>query len=217
MKCPLCQARPAKRLCPALDRQICSVCCGTKRRQDIRCPETCGYLGNAESHPPIKVRREQERDVAVLMPALTALSNPEQQLLFLTLAVVGRHGQDALVLDPAADTDAADALTALAGTYETASRGLIYEQRATSGPAQRLADDIRQLYDRVGQGQPASFATSAARVLRRLAERVEDAHRAGLDARRGFLDLAVRVAGHVGLPDSAPADTPSTESPIIIP
>jgi hypothetical protein len=217
MKCPLCQARSAKRHCPALDRLICSVCCGTKRGLEIRCPDTCGYLENAQSHPPALVRRQQERDVAILMPALTTLAEPEQQLLFLTLAVVGRHAEESLALDAAADADVSDALGALAGTFETASRGLIYEQRAASLPAQRIAADIRQLYDRIGAKQPTSFAASAARVLRRLEERVPEAHRAGLGERRGFLDLAVRVAGHLGVPPAEGGADAPRESGIILP
>jgi len=216
MKCPLCLARPARRRCPALDRTICSVCCGTKRRVDIDCPDSCGYLSNAQANPPVIARRQQERDVAVLMPALSTLAEPEQHLLFLTLAVIGRHAEDTLALDAAVDTDVADALGALAGTFETASRGLIYEQRPTAAAAQRIAADIRHLYDRVGTGQPSRFAASAARVLRRLADGVPDTHRAGLDGRRGFLDLAARVASQVGAP-AADGHDEEPRSSIIIP
>ena len=44
MRCPLCQSRPPRRACPALGREICPVCCGTKRQVEIRCPESCVYL-----------------------------------------------------------------------------------------------------------------------------------------------------------------------------
>jgi len=129
MKCPLCQSRAARRHCPALAREICAVCCGTKRRVEIRCPETCAYLGNAAAHPPAVVRRQQERDVALLLPALERLSEAQRQLFFLTLTLVDRFRGEGL--DAAVDADVADAAEALAGTYETAARGLIYDQRAS--------------------------------------------------------------------------------------
>lgn len=217
MRCPLCQSRPARRHCPALDREICPVCCGTKRRTEIRCPDTCPYLANAEAHPPVAVRRQQERDLAVLAPALTGLSEPQQQLFFLTLTLVARAAGETLALDSASDADVADAAGALAGTYETAAKGLIYEQRPGSLPAQRIAEGIREVYDNLGRTRPSGFAAEAARVLRRLEERVGEAHRAGLDARRGFLDLAARVAGRFGpLDGEGPSEAPPSSS-IIIP
>ena len=44
MVCPLCGERKAKRACPALNRHICAVCCGTKRLVEINCPADCVYL-----------------------------------------------------------------------------------------------------------------------------------------------------------------------------
>ena len=217
MRCPLCQSRPTRRHCPALDREICSYCCGTKRRIEIRCPDTCGYLNNAEAHPPVVVRRQQERDLAILVPALSDLTAAPRQLLLVTLAVIDRHKGDELGLDAASDADVADALATLAGTYETAARGLIYEQRAGTLPAQRLAAEIKRVYDEVGRDRPSSFAADAARILRRVEERVAEAHRAGLDSRKGFLGLAGRVAAQLGSPvaDASAADAPA--SGIIIP
>ena len=51
MTCPLCGARKARRACPGVGRDICAVCCGTKRLVEIRCPATCGYLQSARVHP----------------------------------------------------------------------------------------------------------------------------------------------------------------------
>jgi hypothetical protein len=211
MKCPLCQSRAARRHCPALAREICAVCCGTKRRVEIRCPETCAYLGNAAAHPPAVVRRQQERDVALLLPALERLSEAQRQLFFLTLTLVDRFRGEGL--DAAVDADVADAAEALAGTYETAARGLIYDQRASSLPAQRLAAEIRKVYDDLGRARPSGFAEDAARVLRALAERIGAAHKSGEDGRRGFLDLAARVAAQIRRPEASEAPPSS----IIVP
>ncbi|MBN1443840.1 MAG: hypothetical protein JXA90_14110 [Planctomycetes bacterium] len=43
-KCPRCQARKGKRLCPALGAEICSHCCGTQRFESIQCLPDCPYL-----------------------------------------------------------------------------------------------------------------------------------------------------------------------------
>ncbi|MDO8835909.1 MAG: hypothetical protein Q7V01_09940 [Vicinamibacterales bacterium] len=217
MRCPLCQSRPARRQCPALDRTICPVCCGTKRRAEIRCPDTCGYLANSQAHPPVIVQRQHERDVAALLPALSGLPEAHQQLFFLTLSLIDRHRGDDLGLDAATDADVADALASLAGTFETAARGLIYEQRAGSLPAQRLAADIKHVYDELGHDRPSGFAEEASRVLRRLEACVAEAHRAGLDTRRGFLDLAGRMAARLGAPDPDAGRTPAPQPSIIIP
>ncbi len=215
MRCPLCQSRPARRRCPALDQDICPVCCGTKRRTEIRCPDTCAYLANAETHPPVAVRRQQEQDLQVLLPGLRGLSEPQQQLFFLSVTLVARSAGGSLALDAATDADVADAARALAGTYETAAKGLIYEQQAGTFPARRLADELRKVYEELGRTRPAAFAVDAAHVLRGLASCVAEAHRTGLDARQGFLDVAARVAGRFGPTDSPSQDAPA--SSLILP
>jgi hypothetical protein len=198
MRCPLCSARPAKRACPALGRDICPVCCGTKRETEIRCPADCPYLASARSHPPATVRRQQDQDVAVLSPALAGLSEARQQLFLFTLTLVDRFRGEGL--DAANDADAAAAAGALAGTFETASKGLIYEQRPDSIPAQRLADGIRGMFDQLGRGRPSGFAADAAAVLRRLEDRIRAVQGAAPGDTRAFLALAERMSRRLGGP-----------------
>src|SRR5215470_8411305 len=64
--CPLCGVRRARRGCPALDKQICAVCCGTKRLVQIHCPSDCTWLASAREHPPAVVVRRHQRDLGVL-------------------------------------------------------------------------------------------------------------------------------------------------------
>src|ERR1700704_4766830 len=62
--CPLCGQRKARRGCPALDKQICAVCCGTKRLVQIECPPDCAYLAVAREHrPPAAARSRAARAV----------------------------------------------------------------------------------------------------------------------------------------------------------
>ena len=43
-KCAHCGKNPAKRSCPALDRIICPICCGSNRTRTFDCPKTCPFL-----------------------------------------------------------------------------------------------------------------------------------------------------------------------------
>jgi len=198
MRCPLCHLRAAKRSCPALGWLICPVCCGTKRLVEIRCPETCVYLSSARMHPPASVRRQQELDIAVLSPALAGLSDERQKLLLFLLTLVDQFRGEGF--EAAADADVASAARALASTFETASRGVIYEHRADTLPAQRMAEGIKEVFDKLGRGRPSGFAADAAAVLRQLEDRVQAVQRLHPSEPRVFLELAGRVATRVGGP-----------------
>ena len=89
---------------------------------------------------------------------MNGLAEPQQQLFLVTVALVAKGAGDPMALDAASDADVAAAAAALAGTYETAAKGLIYEQSAGSAPAQRIAAEIRQAYDEFGRTNPRSFA-----------------------------------------------------------
>ncbi len=192
MLCPLCQSRPTRRACPALRQDICPVCCGTKRLTEIRCPESCVYLTNARVHPPATIRRQQEHDLGALVPALRVLTEPQQQLFMLSLTLADRFKGEGL--DAARDVEVADAAAALAATYETATKGLIYDHRADSLPAQRLAHEMRAVFDDLGKSRPSAFAEDAAVVLRQLERRIRDVIRESGGQPRAFIELAGRIA-----------------------
>lgn len=221
MSCPLCRTRPPRRACPAIGHEICPVCCGTKRLVEIQCPDSCPYLSAAKAHPAASVRKQQERDAAQLAPALAGLTEPQQQLFLLTVTLVDRFRGEGL--EAAYDTDVADAAGALASTYETAARGLIYDQRPSSLPAQRLATEIRAVYDQLGKKRPSAFAADAAVVTRRLEERVAAVGRQPGSPPRAFLELASRLArllrpdGRHGQAPGQDAPSDKSPSPIIVP
>src|SRR6185503_9006811 len=70
------------------------------------------------------------------------------------------------------DDDVAGAAGALAATFETAARGVIYEHRPPSAPAERLAAALKPLFAEAGAGGGTSFERDAAVVLRRIEEAV---------------------------------------------
>lgn len=141
MSCPLCQQRRARRRCPALGRAICAVCCGSKRQVEIDCPPGCGYLIAAQAHPAASVRRQRERDLGFVMAMRDGMTETQSDLFLALLSfVAGLHADPLLKLQ---DDDVAEGAGALAATYETADRGLIYEHRPQSLLAQRFATDTK--------------------------------------------------------------------------
>src|SRR5436309_1433577 len=108
-----------------MGQQICAVCCGTKRLVQIRCPSDCAWLASAREHPPAAVVRRQQQDVGVLLQSMRDFSQRQSQLFFLVNSfVLGYTPADFQTL---VDDDVAEAAEALAATYETAARGVIYE------------------------------------------------------------------------------------------
>jgi hypothetical protein len=189
--CPLCGTRRARRGCPALDKQICAVCCGTKRLVQIRCPSDCAWLATAREHPPAVVVRQQQRDIGLLVQFMRDLSERQSKLFFLITAFLARY--QAPELQTPIDEDVAEAMGALAATFETASRGLIYNHRPASVLAERLTTALKPVLAEAGKGAGSSFERDAAVVLRRLEEAVRDIRALEAGNREAFLDLLRRV------------------------
>ena len=166
MLCPVCHQRKAKRACPALGKQICAVCCGTRRLTEIACPSECGYLMTARTHPPAVVQRRQDMDRAMLLPLLQGLSERQARLFLMMSAVVARFRSDAL--QKLVDEDTAQASGALASTLETAAKGIVYEHQPSSLVAARLMAELKGVVDEVVKNGGSALERDAAVVLRRI-------------------------------------------------
>ncbi len=211
--CALCGQRKAKRACPALDRWICPVCCGTKRLVQINCPSDCAYLAAAREHPPVVEVRRHERDFEMIAPHVGGLSEVQARLF----AAVGSFlvQYQAPELQVPVDDDVAEAADAVAATLETSARGVIYERRPASLPAERLATGLKALLAEAGSG--SAFERDAAVALRRLAEAARHARSADTAGDgRPFLALLGRV---LSVEDRGPAPEArsAAEPRIIIP
>jgi hypothetical protein len=213
MTCPLCGSRRARRSCPALGKQICAVCCGTKRLVEIACPGSCSYLASAREHPPAVIVRQQQRDVGRLLHHMRDLDERQSQLFFVLGSFL--HQYDPPDLHPIVDDDVAQAAAALANTLETAARGVIYEHRPASLPASRLATALAAVVAEAGAPGGAAFDRAAAVVLRRL----EEGAGAGGDDpsdRRPFLALLARVLQHSPAEGADPAGPGESGQPRLI-
>jgi hypothetical protein len=164
MPCPSCGQRKGRRDCPALGQSICTVCCGTKRLTEINCPSDCGYLTASRAHPPAAVRKQQEIDVALILPSIRQLTERQHQLFFLFHSLIARHTPEGF--SRLIDADVAEAAATAAATLETAARGVIYEHSAQSVPAQRLATELRTMVHEMRQAGASVFDREAAIVLR---------------------------------------------------
>ena len=143
-KCRLCDRRKVRRACPALGHSICTVCCGTKRLVEIDCPSDCTYLRSSLLHPPAAFQRQREQDLHFLFPLLQDLTERQHVV---TLLVQGFLRLERPASPTLVDDDIAEALRALAETYETASRGIIYEHAAGLPAAERLGAEIKQIIE----------------------------------------------------------------------
>ena len=219
--CPLCQRRRARRACPALARQICAVCCGTKRLTEIRCPPDCGYLVSARTHPPAVVHRQQERDARFLLPIVGGLDPRQYQLFFLVQGTFHRlAGTGGMTVD---DDVVRDTAQALAATYETAGKGIIYEHRPSSLPAERLSRELKPLLEQRDERGPVARERDLVAVLRCVERAATEARTALGGDRRAYLDLVGRLlrassdGDTRGRDDTAtPAETQSGNAPPLI-
>jgi hypothetical protein len=195
--CPLCRQRKGKRTCPAKGAEICSHCCGTKRRVEIACPEDCVWLGG---HAAAWDGRETEhaRDIRRLAPHLQGLTEGQARLFF--LALVGLTGLRARYPE-LGDHLLHEAVAALRKTVETRERGILYEHPAEDLRAQGLVPEIRAIFetrDEAGTTHAADDRDILA-VLQSLQKAIEECRheQAGPAA---FLETAGRIAGRAAGP-----------------
>jgi hypothetical protein len=216
MTCPSCHQRKARRACPALAQTICTVCCATKRLTEINCPPDCAYLSSAREHPAAVVRKQQARDVAVLLPTIRHLTERQHQLFFLFHSVMARYVPEGFVR--ILDEDVAEATGAVAATLDTATRGVIYEHSPQSPVAQGLARALTGVLEEIRTQGTKVYDGEAAIALKAIAAGARETRTTlGSEDPTAYLALVGRLL-HVNRagtgPDAAPMPNPGT---IIIP
>jgi hypothetical protein len=210
--CPLCQQRKAKRNCPALGRAICSVCCGTKRLVEIDCPSECAHLNASREHPAAVVRRQQEQDVAALLPSMSGLTERQHQLFFLFQSVIAKSRPDGLAR--LTDEDVAEATAACAATIETAAKGVLYEHMPASLPAQKLAGELRALLLQVREHGAKVYDREAAIALRAIEKGARQlADPANDTAYLSLMGRLLQVNQAAAARDGRPASPDAAEGP----
>ena len=217
MTCPLCRQRKARRSCPALTQSICAVCCGSKRLVEIACTPDCEYLSSSRAHPAAVVRRQQERDVATLLPTIRHLTERQYQLFFLFHTAIARHTPDGF--GRLNDDEVANAAGALASTFETAARGVIYEHAPESPVARHLAADLRTMLEEMRKQGAKVYDHETAVVLRAIEHGAREARKELGGAGDAYLLLMGRLLQVNRLAQSATAGNTDQrgESSIVLP
>lgn len=130
----------------------------------------------------------------------------QSQLFAMTVSFLVRY--ESPELQPLVDEDITEAAAALAATFETASRGVIYEHRPASLAAERLLAALKPLLSEAGQHAGAAFERDAAVVMRRLAEAVGELRALAPGNRRAFVELLGRTMRKSGPAEGQQAPAP---------
>jgi hypothetical protein len=187
--CWFCNKVKGKRSCPARSGQvICSRCCGTKRRVEIACPEDCPYLfGEHDSRWESQARLSEQARFAASFVGL-----PEKTAALLALVHVLLLQARRALGGELSDREAEQVVAALARTYETLSKGIIYQHQVDSPRLQGVVDRmIRFLQERERFVPPTSDDDVLASL--RALETALSTHRAQAGSGRSYLDLAART------------------------
>lgn len=157
MACAICETRRARRFCPGVRGDICSICCGTEREVTVDCPLDCPYLEEAYKHErpaPIDPAQVPNGDIPVSEEFLVS-----NQGLCMFMGQALRQG--ALETPGAADSDVREALDGLIRTYRTLQSGVYYESIPSNPLAAKVfrftqeavAEFRRQEHERTGMSK----------------------------------------------------------------
>jgi hypothetical protein len=179
---------------------------------EIQCPDTCPHLVAAREHPAAVVKRQQERDVAVLVPTINHLTERQHQLFFLIHSVIASHRPD--TLSRLIDEDVAQAAAAVAATLETAGRGVLYEHTPASLPAQRLAREITAMLAEIRSRGTKIYDGELAIALRAIERGARDIQKQAIGD-TAYISLIGRLLHVRGW--SSTDQAPSPASSLILP
>lgn len=204
--CKICGKRRARRACPAVQGDICTICCGTEREVSLSCPLECVYLQEAHRHEkPIPVPENQisNLDVAVTEDFLRS---HEELLLFCVYSLL----EAALRTPGAIDADVIAALEALIQTHRTRESGLVYETRPENSVAasvQRSFSDSLADYDKVKTEREGIASYRNAEILAILVflHRIGQQNQNGRPRGRMYLDLLRQMTPQTGVQQHAPS------------
>lgn len=200
MNCSICGIRKAKRACPGVHADICTICCGTEREQSIDCPLDCEFLRHAHEHentPEVPQDQLPDRDVEV---DEEFLHKYEWVLIVLGSAIVDGYKEN-----PAAtDYDAREALIGLVKTWQTMQSGLVYESQIVNPYASAMFDAVQERVAEIRKrleesGETGYLNDEAVLKLLVFLRRLEVLDNNGRKRSRAFLDMLNR--SYAGRPD----------------
>ena len=183
--CVLCAARRGTRPCPALKTEVCSLCCGTRRRRTVACPDDCGFLRQGRAYQELRVgATEPLRKARELSPEYV------NALDLSILEVRNTRFRDLL------DREVREALESVLKTVETGEKGLIYEYRSPDPRIQILSDAIKRVVDEFQNKRRVETTVTRACLLAAVAA-IKSLLRHNPDS-VAYLDLITQYAREAG-------------------
>jgi hypothetical protein len=203
--CKVCGKRRARRRCPAVHGDICTICCGTEREVSLSCPLECEFLH--EAHRREKPVLVDERDLSDPDVPVTEefLRDHEELLLFCMVSLV--HA--ALRTASATDADALEALGALIKTYRTAESGLLYETRPVNTIAasvqRTLAESLADYQKIRTERESLHFRNAEILAVLVFLRRMGQQNQNGRPRGRMYLDLLEQMTPATSSDEGAPS------------
>lgn len=204
--CKICGKRRAKRNCPAVHGDICTLCCGTEREVSLACPLECEYLQEAHRHEkPVPVAQNELANSEVEVSEEFIQAHHEL-LLFAMYSLL----EAALRTPGAIDSDVMVALAAMIQTHRTLESGLVYETRPENSVAasvQHLFSNSLEDYQKVRSEREGVSPLRNSEILRILVflHRVGQVNQNGRPRGRMFLDFLRRVTPPQSVQEHAPS------------
>ncbi len=191
MKCPLCNARKGKRLCPALGKEICPQCCGEKRVSEIPCPADCSYLAPGLENEWIRTFSGFTEWVGNPSEAQRYLDTFQHLFVFVrTLEMeLVRHTRRYSAFT---DAEVLETVELALKDYRTEEKGILFSHSSTNPAVQRLLRSFLESIERIRAdaekemtrlpaGAIAASLDFIHAQIRYLMSRSEDKERAYLD------------------------------------
>ncbi|HEX9724735.1 MAG TPA: hypothetical protein VGC53_10695 [Vicinamibacteria bacterium] len=194
VQCWSCQKVKGRRSCPAHGGDtICSRCCGTKRRVEIRCPENCPYL-HGEHDPRWEAPGQKTEDLRFLS-RFAGVSREQVPFLIFFHSLLLRASRD--LSSGLSDEELKVAVSTLRRTYETLSKGVLYEHKTEDLRLQNTISRLGEILTRRKEisGVPPASDTDVLAVLASTQSAIE-AHESAADdptSKTTYLDIAQRV------------------------
>lgn len=210
MHCWSCTKVKGKRSCPAHGGDpICSRCCGSKRRTEIECPEGCPFLHG--EHDPLWESPTKRVEEAQFIAHFAGVRREQIPLLVFLhhLLLQGRQNSGGDL----SDSMTLEVLTTLARTFETLSKGIIYEHQTKSPQLQTMINWMRDVLGKRAEipEVPAASDAEVLATLKTISAAVQ-AHRESSSGDRKYLDTAERVF-RAGLSEAPSIELPGEKPP----
>jgi hypothetical protein len=208
--CWSCGKVKGKRPCPAHGGDgICSKCCGTKRRVEIRCPEDCTYLHG--EHDPRWEPPSRKTEETQFISQFASLKREKIPLLVFLHHLLLQARQN-LAID-LTDQETQEVVALLSRTFATLSKGIVYEHKSESPRLQAVVRWTKQVLEKRQEipGTPPATDSEIMEMLDTISSAVQTFRDQSATA-RSYLDTAERVF-RSGLVNAPPLEVPGEEPP----